>query len=82
MPCIQFGPLHRHQVSLPSLELLDQDTADLQIYRMAQMLALGHSSTESIPCLEDGDFGSMLQQDIRTPQASEAGAYDAHAELS
>lgn len=38
------------------------------------MPALTNTPTESIACLENGDFGTMLQEDIGTSQASKTSS--------
>lgn len=48
---------------------------------MTQMLTLSDSPTESISCLEDSDFGAMLQQDVRGSQSCKASTDDAYTHL-
>ena len=49
---------------------------------MTKMIALRHSSTESISCFEDSDFAAMLQEHVGTAESSEASTDNADVDLS
>jgi len=53
----------------------------LQIYKMAEMVALGYPAAEPVTRFEYGHFAAVLQKQIGTSEAREASTEDADADL-